>query len=185
MLCSATVSSTTIWCLSLNGVVFTASSSEFSAILRSPPLAQARCFSALSVTTAGKSARPFSLFKAIFIAEIISSSLSGLNSKTRHLETIARVIDVNGFSVVEPIKIILPSSIADKTQSLCALLQRWHSSRSKYVCLPKKVLFFRASSIIALASLTPLDTAFSFLKSPFREFAIMLASVVFPVPGGP
>ena len=40
------------------------------------------------------------------IADKMFSFVSGLNSKTRHLETIALVIDIKGFSVVAPIKII-------------------------------------------------------------------------------
>ena len=90
-----------------------------------------------------------------------------------------------GLSVVVPIKTIVPSSTAGKMLSLCALLQRWHSSRSKYVWRENKLLSFLASSIIFLTSATPLETAFNFLKIPLFWFAIMFAKVDFPVPGGP
>ena len=38
-----------------------------------------------------------------------------------------------GFSVVEPIRRTIPLSSAGRSASDCALLQRWHSSRRRYV----------------------------------------------------
>ena len=43
----------------------------------------------------------------------------------------AVVIAIMGFSVVEPMKRIVPFSIAGSIESDCALLQRWHSSSSR------------------------------------------------------
>ncbi len=44
---------------------------------------------------------------------------------------IIAALAIMGFSVVEPIKRISPSSIAGRMLSDCALLQRWHSSSSR------------------------------------------------------
>ena len=41
-----------------------------------------------------------------------------------------------GFSVVEPIKRIVPRSMAGRMESDCAFDQRWHSSSSRYVGRP-------------------------------------------------
>ena len=43
----------------------------------------------------------------------------------------AAAADIIGFSVVEPMKRIVPFSIAGRIESLCALFQRWHSSSSR------------------------------------------------------
>ena len=46
-------------------------------------------------------------------------------------DTMAEVIAIIGFSVVEPMKRTTPFSSAGSSASLCVLLQRWHSSSSR------------------------------------------------------
>ena len=43
----------------------------------------------------------------------------------------AGVMEAYGFSVVEPIKTMVPCSMAGKSESDCVLLKRWHSSSSR------------------------------------------------------
>ena len=54
-------------------------------------------------------------------------------SKRNNLQrlTMAGVMAIIGFSVVEPMKRMTPRSMAGKMESDCALDQRWHSSRSR------------------------------------------------------
>ena len=89
-----------------------------------------------------------------------------------------------GFSVVAPIKVISPDSTCGKNASCCALLKRWISSTNKIVRKPK-FQFCRACSITFSTSFLPLVTALSSINSAFTSCAIIRASVVFPVPGGP
>src|SRR5581483_4339652 len=90
-----------------------------------------------------------------------------------------------GFSVVAPIKIIVPFSTCGKSASCCALLKRWISSTSKIVRCPYKLNRSCASSTIRRISATPASTALKVSKWEDVLFAIMLASDVLPVPGGP
>ena len=53
-----------------------------------------------------------------------SRSVSGSNWNTRQRLTIAGVMDTIGFSVVEPIKRMIPRSMAGRMLSLCAFDQR-------------------------------------------------------------
>ena len=135
--CSATDLSMIIFPALSGGVDNAASSSAPSAFLISPAQLHTICSTASSVIWISKLPSPFFLSeRARIIPFFISSSFSALSSKMRHLLTIALVIERFGFSVVEPTNIMLPSSIADSTQSDCALFQRWHSSSNKYVFFP-------------------------------------------------
>ena len=48
----------------------------------------------------------------------------------------AFVMLIMGFSVVEPMNLIVPFSSAGKMLSDCALLHLWHSSSKRYVYCP-------------------------------------------------
>ena len=60
----------------------------------------------------------------------------------------------------------------------------WISSTNTIVLTPN-CLFFSASSMTFLISLIPEVTAEKVINSDFVSLAIILASVVFPTPGGP
>ena len=86
-----------------------------------------------------------------------------------------------GFSVVAPIIVIEPSSMAGRRISCCALFHRWTSSTNRTV--RNSVVF--EWSITRRASETPELTAESCWKSAPTAMERRWASVVFPVPGGP
>ena len=94
------------------------------------------------------------------------------------------MISKNGFSVVAPISTMVPSSTCGSSASCCALLKRWISSTSRIVRVPFSRSAF-ASAIVLRMSATPASTALSVAKCDCVELAMMVASVVFPVPGGP
>lgn len=52
------------------------------------------------------------------------------------------------------------------------------------VFFPADLLFW-ASAIISISCFLPEETALSFMKADWVSEAMMLAMVVFPVPGGP
>ncbi len=89
-----------------------------------------------------------------------------------------------GFSVVAPISVISPSSTAGSRASCWALLKRWISSRKKIVGRPDA----RRSLARAITSRTsgrPALTAESSSKAPLARAAMIRATVVLPLPGGP
>ena len=90
----------------------------------------------------------------------------------------------DGFSVVAPIRMMLPFSTKGRKASCCALLKRWISSTNTMVRSPKR-RFCSACSMTARISRMPLVTALKSTKADFVRLAMMRASVVFPTPGGP
>ena len=94
------------------------------------------------------------------------------------------MISKEGFSVVAPMRMMLPFSTKGRKASCCALLKRWISSTKRMVLTPKR-LFFSACSMTCLISLMPLVTAEKSMNVAFVRWAMMRASVVFPTPGGP
>ena len=91
----------------------------------------------------------------------------------------------NGFSVVAPISVSVPSSTAGSSASCCDLEKRWISSRNRIVprsCSPRR---WRARSITSRTSFTPAVTADSCSNARRVVPATASASVVLPVPGGP
>ena len=64
-------------------------------------------------------------------ALLTSSRVSRSKRNRRQRLTMAGVMAIIGFSVVEPMKRMTPRSMAGKMESDCALDQRWHSSRSR------------------------------------------------------
>ena len=73
----------------------------------------------------------------------------------------ALVIAAIGFSVVEPMSLMTPLSMAGRTLSDCDLDQRWHSSSSRKLSRPYSLRLPSALSITSRTSFTPLVTAFS------------------------
>ena len=76
---------------------------------------------------------------ALFNRVSISSVDSACNTKTLHRDKRAPLISKDGFSVVAPIRIILPFSTKGKKASCCALLKRCISSTNKIVLSPYRV----------------------------------------------
>ncbi len=89
-----------------------------------------------------------------------------------------------GFSVVAPTSVTRPSSTAGSSASCWALLKRWISSRKKIVERPPRRRSV-ARAITSRTSARPACTADSSSKAASACSAVMRASVVLPVPGGP
>ena len=89
-----------------------------------------------------------------------------------------------GFSVVAPIRIIVPRSTWGRKASCCALLKRWISSTKRRVRRPS-ALCSSASWTTWRISFTPESAAEKATNRERVERAMMDARVVFPVPGGP
>ena len=145
------------------GELFTTISSVFKQILASPPAKEAIASTASSSISISKFANPFGEVKARWIRSIRSSFSKEFSTKTLHLDNKALLTSKLGFSVVAPIRIILPFSTYGKNASCCALLKRWISSTNKIVFWPK---FFRKSAcfITSLISLIPDVTALKSTK---------------------
>ena len=130
------------------------------------------------------SPKPRLSFRARSISPASSSVLSACNTNTLQRDKSAPFTSNDGFSVVAPIKIMLPFSTYGKKASCWALLKRWISSTNSMVLEPNR-LPFSASSITCLISFIPLVTAEKSMKLALVLPAIMRASVVLPTPGGP
>lgn len=89
-----------------------------------------------------------------------------------------------GFSVVAPMRMMLPFSTKGRKASCCALLKRWISSTKTMVFSPKR-RFSSASCITPRISLMPLVTAEKLMNLARVWLAMTWARVVFPTPGGP
>ena len=121
---------------------------------------------------------------ARFKSPTSSSVLSACNTNTLQRDRSAPLTSNDGFSVVAPIRIMLPFSTNGKNASCCALLNLCISSTNSTVFSPNR-LFFSACSITCLISFIPLVTAEKSMNLAFVPPAIMRASVVLPTPGGP
>ena len=113
-----------------------------------------------------------------------SSSPSPFSTNTLHRDSNAPLTSNDGFSVVAPIKMMLPFSTNGKNASCCALLNRWISSTNTIVFRPH-AFSSSACRITSLISLMPLVTAENVMNRACVVFATTFASVVFPTPGGP
>ncbi len=91
----------------------------------------------------------------------------------------------DGFSVVAPMNVTRPFSTNGRNASCCALLNRCTSSTNNIVCRPDWASVASACAIASRMSLTPDNTADKAMNSALKAFAISLASVVLPTPGGP
>ena len=114
----------------------------------------------------------------------ISAVVSDFSTYTLARESNALFSSKEGFSVVAPIKITVPSSMCGKNASCWLLLKRWTSSTNKIVLRSARRFCF-ARSIASRISLIPLVTAEIRSTSALIRCAMISARVVFPVPGGP
>ena len=128
--------------------------------------------------------KPLASVSACDKSLLISCVVSACNTNTLQRDKRALLISKDGFSVVAPIRTMLPFSTKGRKASCCALLNRWISSTNKIVLTPYW-RFFSACSITVLISLIPLVTAEKSIKDDLVLLAMILARVVFPTPGGP
>ncbi len=113
-----------------------------------------------------------------------ASSVRRLRIITWQRERRAAFNSKDGFSVVAPIKVIVPSSSTGKKASCWDFMKRWISSTKSSVCWPSSRRM-RAASKTALKSLTPAKMADSCSKCNSECSATIRAMVVLPQPGGP
>jgi len=106
-----------------------------------------------------------------------------LKTKVLHLDNNALFIENPGFSVVAPIRVIIPFSTKGNNVSCCALFRLCISSKKTIDALAK-LKFISACFMICLRSSFLLETPESSRNCASSFFAIILASVVFPVPAG-
>ena len=106
-----------------------------------------------------------------------------MNSNTAEREIIALYTYRYGFSVVDAISVIRPSSINSRSDCCCFLLKYWISSR--YRSIPPVPMSVEVSAIISFISEREAEVAFSFRSVIPDPSAMIRAAVVFPVPGGP
>ena len=113
-----------------------------------------------------------------------SAVVRNLRTKTLHRLSRAELISKDGFSVVAPIRMILPRSTKGKKASCWALLKRWISSMKQMVRSPYS-RFCSASCMSLRISLMLLVTAEKVTKWALVCWAMISARVVLPTPGGP
>ena len=121
---------------------------------------------------------------AFFRRAVMSPSDSFERTKTLQRDSRAEFSSNEGFSVVAPMRVMLPFSMYGRNSSCWVLLKRWISS-TKSTVLPPREALASASDMILLISGTPSLTADIDTNSAPVERAIIPAKVVFPVPGGP
>jgi hypothetical protein len=103
----------------------------------------------------------------------------------RERERRAELTSNEGFSVVAPIRVIVPSSTCGRIASCCALLKRCTSSMKRIVrppCIPRRSF---ASFTAARRSATPAVTALSGTKCARVVSAMIRARVVLPTLAAP
>src|SRR5438477_1492832 len=113
-----------------------------------------------------------------------SSRLSCSRRKTRLRDSSGAITSKDGFSVVAPISVTVPSSTWGRIASCCALLKRWISSMNRTVRRPARRCSL-ASATTLRRSATPAVTADSATMRALVSVASSPASVVLPLPGGP
>jgi hypothetical protein len=91
----------------------------------------------------------------------------------------------DGFSVVAPMRVIVPFSTSASRASCCAFDQRCNSSTNRIVPALRSRAAFAARLSSSRSSATPLLAAESVRKRRRVEPATQLAKLVFPQPGGP
>ena len=168
------------------GVVRTATSRALRALRASPSATLARWRRASSAARMLLWPSPRSgSFKARRSNCIRSSSERGCNSKICERETSGELMKKKGLWVVAPMSRTIPASTSGNNTSCCALLKRWISSMNRMVDWPlfAKRLAAPESTrrISATFDSTPLNRSNLF----FVWRAMIWASDVLPVPGGP
>jgi hypothetical protein len=114
----------------------------------------------------------------------IAASSSEAKVSTRARDRSAALSSKDGFSVVAPTRITVPSSITGRKESCWARLKRWISSTKSSVwrpCLRRSL----AASKTFFRSATPEKIADICSKASSVSPASRRATVVLPVPGGP
>ena len=119
------------------------------------------------------------------MSSVTSSSDSASVRNTVEREIKGEFTSKNGFSVVAPTRMTVPSSTPGRRASCCALLKRWISSRKRMVRPLPSPSRWSARARTSRTSLTPADVADMRSRVPCTSFATRFASVVLPVPGGP
>ena len=114
-----------------------------------------------------------------------SSTVSPRSTNTFERESSAAFTSNDGFSVVAPMSTMSPASTRGRNASCCALLNRWISSMKTMVRRPVARRIRSASLITSRISLMPASTALKETNRALVVSAMMRASVVLPVPGGP
>ena len=115
----------------------------------------------------------------------MSASVSGCSCRTSERDSSGETTEKNGFSVVAAISTIVRSSTAPSSESCWVRENRCTSSMNSTVCSPVERSRAVASAMTARTSLTPAETADNCAKCRPVDPATSVASVVFPVPGGP
>ena len=115
---------------------------------------------------------------------VSSSVVSACSTNTLQRDSSAPLTSNDGFSVVAPIRMMLPFSTKGRKASCWALLKRWISSTNTIVRSPKRRLS-SACCMTCRISLMPLVTAEKSMNAALVRLAMMRASVVLPTPGGP
>ena len=93
-----------------------------------------------------------------------ASPSRALSTYTRARDSSALLSSKEGFSVVAPMKVMVPSSMWGRKASCWALLNRCTSSTNSTVGLPARQRHSRASSMAARISFTPESTADRLMK---------------------
>ena len=115
-----------------------------------------------------------------------SSVVRPCSTKTFERDSSAAFTSNDGFSVVAPISTMSPASTRGRKASCCALLKRWISSMKTIVRRPVVRRRRSASAITSRISLMPGEHGAERRRSrALVVSAMMRASVVLPVPGGP
>ena len=115
----------------------------------------------------------------------LSSSWSSCSSrKTRLRDRSGEMTSKEGFSVVAPIMVTVPSSTWGRIASCWALLKRWISSMNRTVRSPAR-RWSLASATTLRRSATPAVTADIATILALVSVASRPARVVLPLPGGP
>src|SRR5438477_5375086 len=114
-----------------------------------------------------------------------SSTFRPRSTTTFDRESSAAFPSNDGFSVVAPMSTMSPASTRGRNASCWALLNRWISSINTMVRRPVERRRRSASLMTSRISLIPARTALKDTNLAFVVSAMMRASVVLPVPGGP
>ena len=114
-----------------------------------------------------------------------SSVVSARSTNTLERDSRAAFTSNDGFSVVAPTSTISPASTRGRKASCCALLNRWISSMNTIVRRPVVRISRSASAMTSRISLMPDSAALNDTKRALVISAMIRASVVLPVPGGP
>ena len=155
-----------------------------SSLRASPPLWRKRA--SVCSTTISLSRRSTSVLRARSSSTERSEASRDFRTKTWQRERRGVITSNEGFSVVAPMSITVPASTAPSRASCWALLKRWISSMKRIGAAGEvKSERLRAESMTSRTSFTPAVTADRVKNSREVLWAMILARVVLPTPGGP